>query len=268
MTRTLTLIGLFLTLSTAAQAAVQGREVDYRAGGTTLKGYLAVDDATGDKRPGVLVVHEWWGHNAYARHRAEMLAALGYVALAVDMYGEGKQAAHPEDAGRFSGEIKKNLPLARERFLAALELLKKEPTVDPERIAAIGYCFGGGIVLEMARSGVDLKGVASFHGSLATDHPARPGKVKAKVLVLNGADDTFVTAEQIVAFKKEMEQAGIDYRFVNYPGARHSFTNPKADEFGKTFNLPLAYDARADAESWQAMEEFLREIFRPGQKPL
>ena len=262
MKQTLIAIGLMLVCATAVQAAVKGQEVTYGAEGTTLKGYLAYDDAVKGKRPGVLVVHEWWGLNDYARKRARMLAELGYTALAVDMYGEGKTAGHPDDAGRFAGELRQNLPLAKARFLAALDFLRQQPTVDPEKIAAIGYCFGGGVVLEMARAGVDLDGVASFHGSLDTANPVTPGKVKAKVLVLNGADDPFVTPEQIAAFKQEMEAAGVDYRFVNYPGARHSFTNPEADAFGKKFNLPLAYDQEADRKSWQAMQDFFAGIFK------
>jgi dienelactone hydrolase len=262
MKQTVIAFGLMLVCATAAAAATQGEEVTYRAGETLLKGYLAHDEIIAGKRPGILVVHEWWGLNDYARKRARMLAELGYIALAVDMYGEGKTAAHPDDAGKFSGELRKNLPLAEARFLAALDFLRQQPQVDAEKIAAIGYCFGGGVVLEMARAGVDLDGVASFHGSLGTADPAAPGKVKAQVLVLNGADDSFVTPEQIAAFKHEMEAAGVSYRFVNYPGARHSFTNPEADEFGKKFNLPLAYDQDADRKSWQALQDFFAEIFK------
>ena len=168
----------------------------------------------------------------------------------------------PDDAGKFSGEIRKNMPMATARFKAALELLQKEPTVDPEKIAAIGYCFGGAVVLEMARAGLDLDGVASFHGSLATPNPARPGVVKARVLVLNGEIDPFVKPEEIEAFKQEMDGAGVNYRFINYPGAKHSFTNPDADKFGEEFSLPLAYNKEADEKSWQAMQDFFMEIFR------
>lgn len=256
----LLIMAVFL-LSTTAIAKIQTKEVEYTAGNTVMKGYIAFDDALQGKRPGILVVHEWWGHNAYARNRAEMLAGLGYTALALDMYGEGKTADHPEDAGKFSGELRKNMPLAKTRFNAALELLKKDPTVDPEKIAAIGYCFGGGIVLEMARAGIDLRGVVSFHGSLTPSVPAQPGTVKAKVLVLNGEDDPFTKPEQIEAFKKEMESAGVDYEFINYPGAVHSFTNPEADVFGKKFGLPLAYNKEADKKSWAAMQNFFNKIF-------
>lgn len=252
---------LILMLCTSAIAAIQTREVEYKTGDTVMKGYLAFDDSIQVKRPGVLVVHEWWGHNPYVRKRAEMLAELGYTALAVDMYGDGKTAAHPEDAGKFAGELRNNMPIAIARFQAAMDLLKNEPTVLPDKIAAIGYCFGGGVVLEMARAGAELDGVVSFHGSLATSSPAQPGKVKAKVLVLHGEDDPFVKPEEIEAFKKEMKTAGVDYTFISYPDAVHSFTNPDADKFGKEFNLPLAYNKDADEKSWQAMRIFLVDIF-------
>lgn len=245
----------------SAQAAVKGEEVQYKAGDTVLKGYLAYDDAVKGKRPGVLVVHEWWGHNEYARMRARMLAELGYTALAVDMYGDGKQATHPDDAGKFSGEVKKNMPMAKARFDAARNLLKKHATVDGKRIAAIGYCFGGGIVLEMARAGEPLKGVVSFHGSLNTDHPAKAGKMKVRMLVLTGEADPFVPAEQVEAFKKEMNAAKASYKVIAYPGAKHAFTNKEADQYGQKFNLPLAYNAEADQKSWAEMQAFLKEIF-------
>jgi len=253
---------LFFAMSTTAVAALQTKEIDYSSDGTVLKGYLAYDDAIAGKRPGILVVHEWWGLNNYARKRAEMLAGLGYTALAVDMYGDGKTAGHPDDASKFSTEVKKNMPVEKARFLAALDILKNEPTVDPEKIAAIGYCFGGGVVLDMARAGIDLKGVVSFHGSLPTDNPAKPGVVKAKVLVLNGADDPFNPPDTVEAFKMEMNDAGVDYRFISYPGATHSFTNPDADNLGQEFGLPLAYNKEADEKSWQAMQDFFKEIFK------
>ena len=190
-----------------------------------------------------------------------MLAEVGYTALAVDMYGDGKQASHPQDAGKFAGEVRKNMDQATARFLAARELLANHATVAADEISAIGYCFGGGIVLEMARRGVDLDLVASFHGSLPTEHPAEPGQVKPRVLVFNGADDPFVKQEQIEAFIDEMEKAGVDYSFTNYEGAKHSFTNPGSDKFGQEFNLPLAYNADADKASWQAFSDALKAIY-------
>ena len=240
---------------------IQGKTVEYSAQGVVMKGYLASDENMQGKRPGVLVVHEWWGLDDYARKRAQMLAELGYAALAVDMYGDGKVAVHPDDAGKFSSELMKNFEMGKARFLAAMDFLKQQATVDPTRIAAIGYCFGGGVVLNMARQGVDLKGVASFHGGLMAVKPAQPGMVKAKILVLHGADDKFTTPEQIEAFKQEMKAAGADFQFISYPGAMHSFTNPDADAYGKKFNLPLAYNASADKKSWDEMKDFLKAIF-------
>lgn len=247
---------------TPAHAKIIGKNVEYSADGVTLKGYIAYDSGMKGKGPGILVVHEWWGLNDYARNRAKMLAQLGYTALAVDMYGEGKQAKHPDDAGKFSSEVMKNFPVAKERFLAALEFLKKQPTVDPANIAAIGYCFGGGVVLNMARQGLDLKGIASFHGSLAVVKPNQPTPIKAAVRVYNGADDKFVSAEAIEALKKEMAEQKVNFKFTNYPGAIHSFTNPDATEMGKKFNMPIAYNEAADKESWADLQQFFKDIFK------
>jgi dienelactone hydrolase len=251
---------VFIGLS-AAQAAIKGEPVEYKSNGTVHKGYLVYDDTITAKRPGVLVIHEWWGHDQHARNSARKLAEAGYVALALDMYGDGKQAHHPDDAGKFAGEVRKNPALMKSRFEAGMKLLQKQSHVDAKRLAAIGYCFGGGIVLEMARAGEDLLGVASFHGSLGTEHPSKPGKVKARVLVMNGAEDPYVPAEQIAAFKKEMESAKVNYKFVTYPGAKHAFTNPEADEKAAKFNMPLAYNAKADQESWAELQLFLKSVF-------
>jgi dienelactone hydrolase len=245
-----------------AEPRIAGKTVEYSAQGAVMKGYLAYDEQIRGKRPGVLVVHEWWGLNDYARKRARMLAELGYTALAVDMYGDGKQAKHPDDAGKFSLELMKNFEVAKARFMAAMDFLKQQPTVDPTRIAAIGYCFGGGVVLNMARQGVDLRGVASFHGDLTAVKLAQPGSVKAKILVLHGGADKFITPEQIEVFKQEMKSAGADFQFISYPGAVHSFTNPDADELGKKYNMPIAYNAEADKKSWGELKEFLTKIFK------
>jgi len=256
---------LFITLCFAAavaQAAVQGKEVSYTAQGTTMKGYLAFDDAVQGKRPGVLVVHEWWGHNDYARSRATKLAELGYVALAVDMYGDGKQAEHPDDASKFMNAVMSKKTVAKARFEAAMKLLKKQKNVDAKNIAAIGYCFGGGVVLEMARRGVPLKAVASFHGSLGTDAPAQPGKIRPKIIVFTGADDPMAPAKVVEDFKQEMDKAGANYKVVSYPGVKHSFTNPAADDYGKRFNMPLAYNAEADKASWDETKSFLADAFK------
>jgi dienelactone hydrolase len=259
----MTLVLLLTTLAAgSAWAKVEGREVEYRAGTTVLKGYLAHDPAYKGLRPAVLVVHEWWGHNEYARRRAAMLARQGYIALAVDMFGDGKTAQHPADAGKFAGETMKNKAVAEARFAAAVDFIKQQPNVAADKVAAIGYCFGGGVVLHMARQGADLKGVASFHGSLATDTPARAGKVKARVLVFTGEDDAMVPPAQVAAFREEMTAAGADFRVVAYPGVKHSFTNPDADTFARKFNLPLAYNFKADQESWGETLQFFREIFK------
>lgn len=259
-TAVLLVVSTFLAAS--AEARIVGKPVSYRAGGVTMNGFLAYDTDIEGARPGVLVVHEWWGLNDYARKRARMLAEMGYTALAVDMYGGGKQATHPEEAGKFASELMKNFDEAKARFMAALEFLKKQKTVDPDRIAAIGYCFGGGIVLNMARQGVDLKGVASFHGSLAAVTHAKPGEIKAKILVLHGADDKFTTPEQFEAFNREMKAAGADFRVIIYPGAMHSFTNPDADRYAKKYKMPLGYSAEADRESWAELAMFLANLFK------
>lgn len=261
MKKFLLLAGLMF-IAAASHAAVQGREVSYSANGTTLKGYVAYDDATRGKRPGILVVHEWWGHNEYARMRARMLAERGYTALALDMYGDGKQAHHPDDAQKFSSEVSQNEKLAKVRFEAALELIKKEKTVEAANIAAIGYCFGGSVVLNMARAGVPLKAVLSFHGGLGAQHPAEPGRVKARIASFTGEDDPMIPATQVAAFRQEMDKAGVNYKAVTYPGATHAFTNPAADEYGRKFKLPLAYNAAADKASWDAGLAFLADAFK------
>jgi dienelactone hydrolase len=237
------------------------QEVEYISEGTILKGFLVYDKNIEGKRPGVLVVHEWWGHNDYARKRARMLAELGYTALAVDMFGDGKTADHPEDAQKFAGAIFNNVKTGEDRFLAAYNFLRDQETVNPDEIAAVGYCFGGAVVLHMARIGMDLKAVASFHGGIQPITPAEEGKVKAFVLVCNGADDPFVTQEQIDAFKTEMNNAKVQYEFVNYEDAIHSFTSPAADSLGPKFNMPLAYNEKADKESWQEMQNVFNKVF-------
>ncbi|MFL6713268.1 MAG: dienelactone hydrolase family protein [Sulfurifustis sp.] len=239
-------------------AAVKGQEVEYKAGDTVLKGYIAYDDAVKTKRPAVLVVHEWWGHDKHARNSARKLAEAGFVGFALDMYGEGKQAHHPKDAGEMSGQIRKNLPLMQARFDAARDYLGKQPMVDPAHIGVIGYCFGGAVALDMARQGEDLPAVVTFHGVLGTEHPAQSGKIKGKVLVLTGADDPFVPKQQVEGFEQEMKSAGADYKVIAYPGAKHAFTNPAATANGKKFNLPLEYNAQADKQSWSEAIAFLK----------
>lgn len=252
---------LLLLISPLLHAALQEKPVDYTSGDTTLKGYLVWDDSIKGKRPGILVVHEFWGLNDYARKRARMLAELGYTALAVDMYGDGKVGEHPREAAGFMNAVLSNAEVAKARFLAAKALLEQQPTVESRKIAAIGYCFGGGTVLAMAREGVDLRGVASFHGMLSSDKPAQPGQVKAKILVETGAEDTMAPPDDIAAFKREMDAAGASYHVDVLDGAKHGFTNPDADALAKKFDLPIGYNAAADRKSWQAMQAFFKKIF-------
>lgn len=244
-------------------AAIKEEPVTYRDGNTVMKGFIVYDDAIKARRPGVVVVHEWWGITKHVREEARKLAGQGYTAFVADMYGDGKTADNPKDAGALSGAVRKNPAAMQSRFNAARDTLARHATVDPGKIAAIGFCFGGSVVLDMARVGTDLVGVAAFHAGLtpATPHAA-PGRVKAKVLVLNGAADPFIKPDTVDAFKKEMETAKVDYRYVNYPGAVHAFTNPEATEKGKQFNLPLAYDAEADRQSKAEMSKFFSGLFR------
>lgn len=254
-------ITLLCLISFWAHAEIQTQEIKYQIGEDKFTGYLAYDDAISGKRPGILVLHEWWGHNAYARKRADMLAKLGYTALALDMYGTGKVANHPDDAKKFMQAVVSNPSAAEKRFTAAHEILLKHSTTDKTKTAAVGYCMGGGIALHMARAGKDLNGVVSFHGSLGTKTPAEAGRVKAKILVLTGAADPFIPEEQVKAFKEEMEAASVDYELISYPGVKHSFTNPQADSVAEKFDMPLAYDAAADKDSWERMQLFLKDIF-------
>lgn len=240
---------------------VEGLEVTYITDTTQMKGYIAYDKNITTKRPGIIVVHEWWGHNDYTRERANMLAELGYTAIAIDMYGDGKQALHPQDAGKFSGMVMKNIDVAKARFDAALQVLKNNPSVDSTKIAAIGYCFGGSVVLTMANAGEDLDAVAAFHSGVQL--PIMPNnKLKAKVLVANGADDPFVSPESIVNFKKEMDSIHADYQYISYQGAKHAYTSKGATALGEKFNLPLEYNEEADAKSWEALLELLHNTFK------
>lgn len=243
-----------------AQAEVQGREIVYQVDGKSFTGYLAYDDTFSGARPGVLVVHEWWGHNAYARHRADMLAELGYTAFALDMYGNGRVADHPDDAQKMMQAATADSTGLKRRFIAAMTILQARPEVGKDHIAAIGYCMGGGIVLNMARAGLPLKGVAVFHGSLGTTQPVEAGKIKGEIAVFTGADDPFVPPGQVQAFKQEMQEAGVTYTIKVFPGVKHSFTNPDADGFARRFGMPLAYDLEADAYSWRELRSMLSRV--------
>jgi len=239
---------------------VKGTEVTYASDSTNLKGYIAYDENKKGKRPGILIVHEWWGHNDYVRERADMLAELGYTAIAVDMYGDGKQANHPDDAGKFAMSVMGNLPEATARFDAAIKLLQEHESVDKEKLAAIGYCFGGSVALTMANSGADLDAVAAFHSGVAL--PVMPNKdLKARVLVCNGADDPFVAPESITTFKTAMDSIGAKYEYIAYPGVTHSYTSKEADANGEKFNLPLAYNADADQKAWTSLKALLKDVF-------
>jgi dienelactone hydrolase len=249
--------------TTAAHAAVKEEAATYKDGETTMKGFLVYDDARKGKRPGIVVVHGWWGIMKDTRDEARRLASQGYTALVADMYGDGKTASNPKEAGALSGAVRKNPPVMQSRFNAARGQLAKHATVDAKRIGAVGFCFGGSVVLDMARAGSDLAGVAAFHAGVApAAGPAEAGKVKAKLLVLNGADDPFIKPDSVEAFKKEMDAAKVDYRYLNYAGAVHAFTNPEATAKGKEFGLPLAYHPEADKQSKAEAAKFFRSVFK------
>ena len=249
---------VFAGVSTA-QAAVTTEVVEYRDGDVVLEGYLAYDDSIRGKRPGILVAHEWNGHNQYVRKRAEQLARLGYVAFALDMYGKGVRAKDAKEAAALAGIYKGDRKLMRARAAAGLDVLRNRPETDPARLAAIGYCFGGTVVLELARSGADLVSVVSFHGGLDTPTPEDARNIKGKVLALQGADDPFVPVKQREAFQDEMRKGGVDWQFVTYGGAVHSFTNPEA---GSDNSKGAAYNERADRRSWEAMKSFFAETLK------
>ncbi len=250
-----------MTEEIPAVPRIVGEQVDYQLDTLTMKGYLAYDANLEGSRPGIIVVHEWWGHDEFARKRADMLAELGYTALAVDMYGDGKNTDHPENAMKFMTEVVSNLEVGVSRFQKAVEVLKAHETTDANNVAAIGYCFGGAVVLHMARIGMDLNGVVSFHGDLTAHTEVKPGDIKSKILVCHGAIDPFVPAEVADAFKAEMDASGADYTFIAYDSAKHSFTNPGATAVGEKFELPLVYNQDADEQSWQAMQDFFNKIF-------
>lgn len=250
----------FILLSlTAAEAKIVTQTVEYTQDGTVMRGFLAYDDGLKGKRPGVLVVHEWWGLNDFARERARKLAGLGYVALAADIYGGGATTRDREEAGKLAGALRGNPDLLRARAQAALKVLAADPRVDPKRLAAIGFCFGGTTVLELAYSGADLAGVVSFHGGLPKARPDDLKRVKAAVLVLHGADDPHVSPADIAAFEQAMRQSGADWQMVCFGGAVHGFTNPAA---GDNPASGVAFNPRAARRSWRYMQEFFRDIWR------
>ncbi len=258
------MMALFITLFSAmglagAQHSIHTEVVKYKQGDKMLKGYLAYDSSQKKKRPGVLVFPEWWGLNDYAKQRARQLADMGYIAFAVDMYGNGTVAANPQEASSFAGKFYGDRQLMRQRAAAALEVLKNNSLADNDRLAAIGFCFGGSCALELARSGADLIGVVSFHGGLATPNPADAKNIKGSVLVLHGGDDTHVKKEDLMAFWKEMQDSGADWEINIYGDAVHSFTNPAA---GNDKSRGSAYNEKAATRAWSAMQTFFKEIFK------
>ncbi len=252
------LLLLALLLPALSQAAIETKSVEYRQGDTRLVGYLAYPKDAKGPLPGILVVHAWMGLDDYAKRRTAQLAELGYIAFAADIYGDGKIAADPKEAGALSSSYKKDRALLRARTAAGLATLKAQPGVAADKIAAIGYCFGGMAVLELARSGADLAGVVSFHGVLDTPTPEDARNIRAKVLALHGADDPYVPPDQVAAFENEMRKTGVDWQLVAYGGAVHSFTNPAS---GSDNSKGAAYNASADARSWVAMQQFFNELF-------
>jgi len=250
----------FFLVSTA-HAALKEEPVTYKDGDTTMKGFVVYDDAVKGKRPGIVLVHEWWGITKHMHNEARRFAQRGYTAFIADMYGDAKTADNPKDAGALAGGVMKNPQAMQSRFNAAREQLAKHATVDAAKIGAAGYCFGGTVALNMARAGADLAGVAAFHAGLGTNTPA-PKAVKAKILVLNGADDPLVKPDQIEAFKKDMDAAKADYRFINLPGAVHAYTNPEATEAGKKFSMPIAYNEKADKAAKAEADKFFAAVFK------
>jgi dienelactone hydrolase len=258
MSKSLLVAAVVLALAAQAQAAVQTKTVTYKSGDTQLKGFLAWDDAAEGKRPGVLVVHEFWGLNDYAKKRAEQLAKLGYVAFACDMYGDGKSTEHPQEAAKMAKMVRENQDEWRARALAGLEVLKKNEHVDPDKLAAIGYCFGGSTVQQLAYTGTPgLKAVVSFHGALVVATPEQSKAVKTKMLICHGADDKFIPEKTVKEFRAALDDAKVPYEFIAYPGAVHSFTVPGA---GNDNSKGTAYNKEADQQSWASMQKLFKQV--------
>ncbi len=246
----------------AADSAVYKEEnVTYTGDNTTMNGYIVYDENNKNRRPAVLVVPEWWGLNDYPKMRARMLAKLGYVAMAIDMYGGGKTAETPDSAGKFAGALYKDPKGAKARIDAAIAKISTYAVVDTANIGAIGYCFGGGMLLNTARLGDELKGVVSFHGSLLGT-PARKDLLKTKILVCHGNADQFVSQKDVAEFRKQMDSIGADYTFIGYDSATHAFTNPTSTVNGVKFKMPIAYNAKADTASWDSMKGFFATLFK------
>ena len=232
---------------------ISSREIEYTSNGDLHKGYFAWDADAGQPRPGIVVIHEWWGLNDYIRSRADMLAESGYCALAIDMFGNGRTAADPDEAGTLMNAVLSDMETGTRRLVAGYDTLVAQPEVDGGETAAIGYCFGGAMALHMARTGMPLKSVVSFHGALGSFHAPGPGEVKARILVCHGGDDAMVSMDDVSAFRKEMDHAEANYDVIVYQGASHGFSSRAATENGKKYGIPVGYNEKADKESWVAM---------------
>ena len=250
---------LFLFLQSILFSQIKTETVEYKDGSTTLKGFIAYKTEASQKMPAVIIVHEWWGLNDYPKMRAKQIAEMGYLAFAVDMYGNGKSTTDPQEAGKLAREFYSDIPKLRQRITAAYEYIKHNKMVDPEKIATIGYCFGGGVALELARTGTNIKGAVCFHGAIATPHPEETKNVKAKILVFLGADDKYESDADKKSFENEMNNAGVDWQLNLYSGTVHAFTNPAA---GNDPSKGAAYNERADKRSFNEMEYFFKEIFK------
>ena len=240
---------------------VTGRDINYQVGATSHTGYLAWDNDTSGQRPGIIVIHEWWGLNDYIKRRANMLAEQGYCAFAIDMYGEGLTADNPETAGNLMNGVLEDMEIGTARLRSAVQTLNDQPQVDPGRTAAIGYCFGGAMALHLARIGTPLSAVVSFHGALGSFHNPGPGEVKANILVCHGGDDAMVSEDEVAGFRTEMDNAQAKYEVIVYPGAQHGFTSPEADQNGEKYGIPVGYNRDADSGSWDAMLDLFSKVF-------
>ncbi len=263
MTRFYLSLGMALAMVTIGRAEVKTKTIHYQHDGVPLKGYLAWEDSVQGKRPGVLVVHEWWGLNDHARKRAEMLAKLGYVAFCPDMYGRGQVVEHPKEAASLAGQVRNNQETWRQRALKGLEVLKSQPMCDAQQLAAIGFCFGGSTTLQLAFAGADLDAVVSFHGGLMVPNLEEAKAVKPRLLICHGSIDPFIQEETIQGLLDILEKGGVDYQFIAYAGAKHSFTVPNAEKSGLN---GVAYNRKADQRSWQHMQMLFNEVFKTQSK--